>query len=153
MTTLKDAADKKAKRQLDEDHFWMGPRLLDFISKGLEGRDDPNIDLRSLIIIVALMTSLVLATIAPSMAFHRATVATISFTVKAKDIKGQTGEMLVFTKGEVLKCDDSWACGQFASTDTFGEIEEGKTYKAVVCGWRLHVPTRYRTIVAIKEIE
>jgi len=80
--------------------------------------------------------------------YYSQTVITI--TVENKDIKAgdESSKFLIWTKeNEVLENTDSFLFGKFNSSDLYGKIEVGKTYKVLVAGWRIPFWSMYRNII------
>jgi hypothetical protein len=80
--------------------------------------------------------------------------------VTEKQIKryNEQDKYLIFTKlsnGEVrvFENTDSLIEGKFNSSDVYGSIEKGKTYKFETYGWRLPFFSAYENIIGAKEID
>lgn len=74
----------------------------------------------------------------------------ITITVENKDIKAgdKSSKYLVWTKeNEVFENTDSFLFGKFNSSDLYGQIEVGKTYKILVAGFRIPFWSMYRNII------
>ena len=56
---------------------------------------------------------------------------------------------LIFTDKEVFKIEDSLIFGQFKSSDVYGMLEIGKTYKFKVFGLRIPLLSTYRNIIGV----
>lgn len=56
---------------------------------------------------------------------------------------------LVYTDKEVLKIEDSLIFGQFNSSDIYGLLAEGRTYKFKVFGFRIPFLSSYRNIIGV----
>lgn len=56
---------------------------------------------------------------------------------------------LIYTDKEVFKIEDSLIFGQFNSSDVYGMIAEGETYKFKVFGLRIPFLSTYRNIVGV----
>ena len=61
-------------------------------------------------------------------------------------------EYLVFTDRETLKVVDTLLYGRFNSSDVYGRIEDGRTYRFTVVGWRLPWASQYRNVVRVEEV-
>lgn len=76
-------------------------------------------------------------------------------TVKSKESinkdKGHT--YLIFTDKGVFENDDCLFRGKFNSSDVYASIEEGKTYKFTVIGWRVPFLSTYKNIIKVKEVK
>ena len=78
-----------------------------------------------------------------------------TFTVKDKEriTEDRDSYYLIFTEdGEVFENDDSLLFWKWNSSDVYGELEVGKTYKAKVAGWRVHIFSMYRNVLTISEV-
>jgi hypothetical protein len=60
---------------------------------------------------------------------------------------------IVFTDKESMSLKDDWIHGNFSSSDLYAELEEGKTYKFYVSGWRIPFLSAYRNIYNVKQID
>lgn len=65
-----------------------------------------------------------------------------------KEEKGDS-YYLVYTDKEVLKIEDSLIFGQFNSSDIYGMLVKGKTYKFKVFGFRIPFLSSYRNIIGV----
>lgn len=77
----------------------------------------------------------------------------VTFTVdKAERVSDRTSSRyLVFTENETFENTDSIAFFKFNSSDIYGQINEGKIYKAKVAGVRIPFLSKYRNIIEIQE--
>jgi len=74
----------------------------------------------------------------------------VTITVENKDIKAgnKSSKYLIWTKeNEVFENVDSFLFGKFNSSDLYGQIEVGKTYKVLVAGFRIPFWSMYRNII------
>ena len=62
---------------------------------------------------------------------------------------GESSKYLVFTETEVFENTDCLVLGKFNSSDVYGQIEIGETYRVQVYGWRIPLLSMYRNIVKI----
>lgn len=77
----------------------------------------------------------------------------VTITVDHRESKGDSGNYLIWaTNGEVYSDVDSIPFWKFNSSDVFGQLKEGGTYKVHVAGWRIHVLSLYRNIIEVKEV-
>lgn len=80
----------------------------------------------------------------------------VTATVTEKAVKGEDGKYMVFTKDEgevnVYEVTDNIFQGRWNASDTYGEIEEGKTYKFTVVGIRSHFWSMYPNILIAEEV-
>ncbi|MCD6435786.1 MAG: DUF1523 family protein [Clostridiales bacterium] len=66
---------------------------------------------------------------------------------------GQESYYLIFTDKEVLMNADSWFWLKFNSSDIYGNLKIGKTYKFKVYGWRIRILSAYRNILKVEPVE
>ena len=67
--------------------------------------------------------------------------------------KSDTGKYLVFTeRGEVFEITDTVMFGRWDSSDLYGRMEPGKTYKVRAAGWRVSFFSLYRNIITADEV-
>lgn len=59
---------------------------------------------------------------------------------------------LIFGKKEVYEDTDSLLFGKFNSSDIYGKIDPGHTYRFTVVGWRIPFFSKYRNILKIHRI-
>lgn len=57
---------------------------------------------------------------------------------------------LVFSKEETFSIRDDWYNGRFGASDTYGSLEQGKTYKLRVSGWRVKLFSWYRNVLDVE---
>ena len=83
----------------------------------------------------------------------------VTVTVTNKGIKNdlKDGKYLIFSKDEagemqVLEITDSVLRFRFDSSDLYGKIEIGKTYRFTVCGSRVQIFSWYPNIYEFEEI-
>ena len=73
---------------------------------------------------------------------------TIKSTERVAD--NEDSKYLVWTTdGETLEITDSLFFFRWDSSDTYGKLEEGKTYKVLVAGWRVPFLSMYENIIKI----
>ena len=80
-------------------------------------------------------------------------------TVTDKDVRNynNSSKYLVFTKTEdgetrVFSVEDSLLRFRWNSSDVYGEIEVGKTYRCTVVGFRIEILSMYENIIDFEEI-
>lgn len=80
-------------------------------------------------------------------------------TVTDKDVRNynNSSKYLVFTKTEdgetrVFSVEDSLLRFRWNSSDVYGEIEVGKTYRFTVVGFRIEILSMYENIIDFEEI-
>jgi len=102
---------------------------------------------------IALMVAALLLTGLGSCGAYRNSSETVSFKVKKTERITQgagdalTSKYLVFTETEVFEITDSFCYWRWNSSDLYGKIENGKTYDAMVAGWRIPFLSWYRNII------
>ena len=91
--------------------------------------------------------------------FPYITAEDTTFIVKEKErITTGSGDTLshkylVFTEHETFENVDCFVRFKFGSSDLQGKLTVGKTYKALVYGWRIPFLSAYRNIVKVTEIQ
>ena len=82
------------------------------------------------------------------------TQAEVTFTVTGKERvhSGQSGRYLVFTDAGTFEVTDSIFHGRFDSSDLYGRMQEGKTYRAKVYGFRIEISSAYQNILSVEEV-
>ena len=60
---------------------------------------------------------------------------------------------LIYASDNVYEITDSWLMGRFDSSDLYGKIEVGKTYKVKVGGKRDHFLSVYPCIHEVEEVK
>lgn len=60
---------------------------------------------------------------------------------------------LVYTDGETFELVDSLLYLRFNSSDHYGNIREGQTYRLRVVGWRVPFLSWYRNVIQVEPIE
>ncbi len=83
------------------------------------------------------------------------TTTDVTFTVKEKErvANDEDSKYLIFTKDEVFENTDSFYHHKYNSSDLYGYLEVGKTYKCEVFGERNPRWTWYRNLVACEEVK
>lgn len=87
-------------------------------------------------------------------AVYQSSAKTVTFTVQDKVVKNDSGssKYLIFTNHGVFKDTDSFAFFKFNSSDVYGQLEKGHTYRCKVAGWRVHVASAYPNIISCSEV-
>lgn len=86
------------------------------------------------------------------------TKAEATFTVKEKEricessTQGSNCRYLVYTDNGVYENTDSLWYWKWDSSDVYGSLDEGKTYKATVYGFRFPFMSWYKNIVEVTPI-
>lgn len=85
--------------------------------------------------------------------FQYMTQDNVTFTVKKAErvSYGESSRYLIFAQDETFENTDSIAFFKFNSSDIYGQINEGKTYRAKVAGARIPFLSWYRNIIEIQE--
>lgn len=81
---------------------------------------------------------------------YRLSEAETTITIESKDIKAGVGDgkYLVWTEsGGVFSIQDSAMYWSFDSSDRYGELEIGKTYRVKTAGWRIPFFSMYPNII------
>lgn len=77
----------------------------------------------------------------------------ITITVnKAERTSGENGTYLVFTDGETFCVKDRWLRGSINSSDRYGKIKPGASYKVTVVGIRFRLISAYRNLLIVDKI-
>lgn len=75
----------------------------------------------------------------------------VTVTGKERVVSSNSSKYLVFTEEEVFENTDIIVRFKFNSSDIYGRLQEGESYKLLVCGWRIPILSRYRNIIKIKD--
>lgn len=85
---------------------------------------------------------------------------TVTVTDKERVIennKEKTSKYLIYGENQnetyVFENTDNWLRGKFNSSDFYGKIKEGKTYKFTVIGYRIPFFSEYENIIKIEEVK
>lgn len=77
---------------------------------------------------------------------------TIQDKERIMDRDGSGSKYLIWTEeGEVFENTDQMFMGKFNSSDLYGKLERGKTYKCHVSGWRNEFMSWYRNLIRCEE--
>lgn len=77
---------------------------------------------------------------------------TITVTEKTIGI-GKSPSYLVYSKYQVYEIQDLMLAGVFISSDIYGSIEPGETYRVKVMGKRIPFLSAYKNIVAVQPVK
>lgn len=77
------------------------------------------------------------------------TQISITVTEKERVSDGENSKYLVWTENETFECTDEMFLGKYNSSDIYGKLHPGHTYKVTVVGWRNHFFSTYRNIISI----
>ncbi len=79
----------------------------------------------------------------------------VDFTVKDKERVnyGQNSKYLIFTENETFENTDELIRGKFNSSDLYGFLDVGKTYKCEVMWWRIPILSMYRNLISCETKE
>lgn len=102
-------------------------------------------------LIVTLIVLLIGSSIAisPIIAYTTATEVQFTVTEKERVVTKNTSKYIIFTEKEVFENTDSVWYLKFNSSDIYGKLNKGETYKAKVYGFRVPFLSWYRNIVSI----
>lgn len=84
---------------------------------------------------------------------NRLTEDTATVTVTHKErVTYRSGDdthskYLVYSEGETFEITDTWSYMRFNSSDLYGRIHQGETYRMRVYGWRIPFFSSYRNII------
>lgn len=86
---------------------------------------------------------------------YRHSEQTVVITVVSKEriAEKNSGKYLVYTKGEVFEVTDTVSYWRFDSSELYGELGEGKSYRCKISGWRVPFFSWYRNIIEIERFE
>ena len=90
--------------------------------------------------------------------FPYLTVDTITAKVTEKERivsrsgDGVSSKYLIFTDRETLENTDCWRRLKFDSSDIYGALKEGGTYKFKVYGWRVPTLSWYRNVLDYEKV-
>jgi hypothetical protein len=107
---------------------------------------------KQLIIVGVLVVIVVGFVIAPVQLIFQEEVE-FKVTSKERIMKNKSSKYLVFTENETFENTDYWLKWKFNSSDIYGKLKEGSSYKATVGGLRWPFFSQYRNIHSITEIE
>lgn len=76
----------------------------------------------------------------------------VTATIQDKDriTKTDTSYYLIYTDQGVYENTDCWVCLKFASSNVYGNLRIGETYKLKLYGWRIPIISMYPNIWEIK---
>jgi len=104
-------------------------------------------------VVVVVIIVLLLALVWIGITCYRSTSEDVTITIKSKErVTGRGGDdsyYLVWTHGETLCVKDSLSFTTWNASDTYGQLEIGKTYKVKVAGWRIPFFSMYRNVVEV----
>jgi hypothetical protein len=103
--------------------------------------------------IVLGLTALLLASTTGCGLIQKDEYATCKVTDKDRVMTEQGSEARVYTDCGTFIVADSLTRGTFTSADTFGAIEEGKTYRLTYHGWRNGLLSMFPNITEAKEVK
>jgi len=108
--------------------------------------------LTSLIMVLVLL--LIPAMLAVPIMTKDTVTATVTKTARIVEKSGDSvdSKYLIYTDVETFEDVDSWIYFKFNSSDVYGALKEGTTYKFTVYGWRVPFMSWYRNIVRFEKI-
>ena len=104
-----------------------------------------------ILIVISMLGSVILG----GVVFPLTTQERVEFVLVGKERVGDSdsSKYLLFTESETFENSDIMILGKFESSDIYGQLEDGKTYRATVCGYRIGFLSMYRNVVSIYEVE
>jgi hypothetical protein len=86
-------------------------------------------------------------------ALHREHGQTFTITGKESVRSGKSSKYLVFTNVTTYEVSDSLLFWRWDSSDVYGRLTVGKTYRATLQGWRIPIFSMYPNILDPVEVE
>lgn len=83
---------------------------------------------------------------------HRETITAKVVDKAIKRSDRDHDKYLIYTDHETLEDEDSLLNGKFNSSDVYGQITAGHTYRFEVIGWRNPFFSIYRNIISVQEV-
>ncbi|MHA1480754.1 MAG: hypothetical protein ACTSQZ_04980 [Candidatus Thorarchaeota archaeon] len=79
----------------------------------------------------------------------------VTITVEDKGVKrsGESDTYLIYTNKGTFEITDMIFAGYFKSSDDYGKIKVGKTYRCSCYGWRIGAFSMYKNLKSCKEYE
>lgn len=113
------------------------------------------IELLIVVTIVGLLASMIIGPVKNLVApFISGETRTLTIVKMERVAHGQDSKYLIYTDGEVFENVDCLVKGKFDSSDLYGKLQEGQTYKAEVYGWRVKPFLNwYRNILSVTPVE
>jgi hypothetical protein len=74
-------------------------------------------------------------------------------TERVVDTTGRNARYIIFGQHETYEDVDSWWYWKFNSSDIYGAIQPGHTYRFFITGWRVPFLSWYRNIITYKLIK
>jgi hypothetical protein len=105
------------------------------------------------VLAIVMIIIVVLLVLSPIL-IYKSSAKEVTFTVKSKERinKSESSYYLVWTNdGRVYKDSDNIIFWKFNSSDIYGDLEPGKTFRAKVAGWRIRFLSMYENIIEIHE--
>ncbi len=59
---------------------------------------------------------------------------------------------LIYSDQEVFENVDDWFYLKFSSSDIYGQLNAGQSYKVWLSGWRINIFSSYRNIISIEKV-
>ncbi|WP_433426266.1 hypothetical protein ACQP1V_43150 (plasmid) [Microtetraspora malaysiensis] len=110
--------------------------------------NDRNELLAGCLVIVVLVVIAVIIGLAKTTTTHTETI-----TVQSKErvCSGRSDcKYLIWTDQGVYQNSDAWLSGKFNSSDIYGALTVGRTYRVKVNGWRIQITSSYPNILEIE---
>lgn len=110
-----------------------------------------------IIIVVVCVLFLLIAIVYPLARSFNDTQCTITITDKERVNDGGSSRYLIFGESEngemlVFKNTDSILRWKWNSSDVYGELKVGSTYKVTVVGYRIRFLSEYQNIISYEEV-
>lgn len=75
----------------------------------------------------------------------------VTITDKERVVSDNESKYLIFTENLVMKNTDSWLFLKFNSSDIYGKLKIGETYKIKKAGWRNKFLSWYPNIISVEK--
>lgn len=72
--------------------------------------------------------------------------------INYEDDGAPRSKYLIYSDDEVFENVDDWFYCKFNSSDIYGQLNPGETYKIWMSGWRIHIFSSYRNIISIEKV-
>lgn len=109
--------------------------------------------LSELIIAGIIVGVILLILSAPIVAYSTQAEVTVTVEKTERINTAKDSYYLIFTDKEVFKDTDTIWFLKFNSSDIYGKLKAGKTYKCKVNNWRVPLFSWYRNILSIEEVK
>lgn len=79
--------------------------------------------------------------------------ATITVTRVERVAESTGARYMIYTSDEQFENTDSVVFWKWNSADVYQSIEEGKTYRVRVAGWRIPILSMFRNVLEVEEVD